>query len=90
LTTKKHLSSRKKILTNKEIEEINKKVEDNRRITGPKITIMIQNEMEREISSKIAKRYAVLDGLRLRISRKVPLISKKNQNLGWNSPKSSF
>jgi hypothetical protein len=82
LTTKKHLSGRKKILTNKEIEEINKKVEDNRRITGPKIAIMIQNEMEREISSKTAKRYAVLDGLRLRISRRVPLISKKNQNLG--------
>jgi hypothetical protein len=46
---------------------------------------MIKNEMGREISSKTAKIYAVLDGLKLSIW--VPLIIK---NLGCNSPKSSF
>lgn len=78
-SNRKQVCGRKCIIIPEHEEFLRQKVEENRFISGPQLATILLNEKQIRVSAKTAKRLIQKYGFSQRSPRKVPLISKKNQ-----------
>ena len=76
-----HLTGRKKKLNINEIKNAIKLVKENRKVSDSKMCTMIEDNINKKISTRTFKRYISLDGLKAAIPKKVPYISDKNKKM---------
>jgi len=77
--TSKANSGRKSKVTEEIKNFIMSKVNENRFISGPELSTLVENEFNVSLHHKTVKRSARKSGFELRSARKVPLINNKNK-----------
>ena len=80
-SNKMHLTGRKKKLNINEIKNVIELVNENRKVSAPKMCTMIEDNINKKISPRTFKRYISLDGLKAAIPKNVPYISDKNKKM---------